>query len=112
MKMVTQSHAAPAQINGSGSRRPGNVTSTEALNDLEFRELLEELTLRINMDKSTVEPVPGLDVYRERPVPVAPLRASRAAPLPVRRRGVSTNLTAAIISLSMAAGTGWLYLSY
>lgn len=110
--MVIQAHAAPAKINGIGARRPANAGSVEALNDLEFRKLLEELTLRINADSASHEPVPGVDVYMDRRAPAQPLRAYKAEPLPERRRGISTNLTAAIISLAMAAGTGWLYLNY
>jgi len=108
--MAIQSHAAPARISNSGSQYPGMINSADALNDLEFQGLLEELTLRINADNAVLEPVPGLDVYMDRPARIVPPRVSRAAAAPERRRGISTNLTAAIISLAMAAGTGWLYL--
>ncbi len=108
--MVIQSQLAPSQITGTRSMRAGNAGGAESLSNLEFQKLLEELTLRINADNQAHEPVPGLDVFMDRPARSAPMRAYRAAPPPERPRGVSTNLTAAIISLAMAVGTGWLYL--
>lgn len=112
--MVIQSQPAPAQIIGPGVRHSGNAGSAESLSDLEFQKLLNELTMRINADNQAHEPVPGLDVFMDRPVQPPSMRAFRAPPPspPEPRRGVSTNLTAAIISLAMAAGTIWMYVSY
>ena len=110
--MRSHSEIVPANINGIGSMHPQNANRADSETVQELQELLEHFTVKYNTDKSgfepRLEPRQRLDLRADNSTQFSPRYAPHVPPVRERRRGISTNITAAIISLAMAAGIGWL----
>ena len=106
--MTIHSQLAEAHKNNIGSIHPEHVNSAETMTALELQELLEHFTNKLNTNASPYRPEPATHVRPDGVMPFAAQVVPPARPEPEHHQGVSTNVTATIISLAMAAGVGWL----
>jgi hypothetical protein len=106
--MRSHSEIVPANINGIGSMHPQNANRADSETVQELQELLEHFTVKYKTDNPAIQPKPRLDLRADGSTQYSPRYAPQVPPVRERRRGISTNITAAIISLAMAAGMGWL----
>lgn len=106
--MTIHSQLAEAHKNNIGSAHPNQANSAETMTALELQELLEHFTSKLNANASPYRPEPAMHIRPGGAMPFAAQVAPPARPQPEHHRGVSTNVTATIISLAMAAGVGWL----
>jgi hypothetical protein len=94
------------------------------VSDLEFLEFLDQLTMTINKADSVIgansassagvvmRATPDKEPYTAPALNDPQLFANRVAsprqPIPERRKGVSSNISATITALALVAGIGWL----
>ena len=123
--MTIRPETVLANLRGYGSKHPENVHSPAAVSDLEFLEFLDQLTMTINKADSVIgansassagvvmRSTPDKEPYTAPALNEPQLFAhSRVAPprqpIPERRKGVSSNISATITALALAAGISWL----
>jgi hypothetical protein len=122
--MAIRPETVLANLRGYGSEHPKSVQNTAAVRDLEFLEFLDQLTMTINKADSVIgtnsasssrvvmRSTPDNEPYTAPALNEPQLFANRVAsprqPLPERRKGVSSNISATITALALVAGIGWL----
>jgi len=122
--MTIRPEAVLANLRGHGSKHPQSVHNPAAVSDLEFLEFLDQLTMTINKADSVIgansassarvvmHPTPDKKPYTapalHKPLLFADRVASPRQPIPERRKGVSSNISASITALALVVGIGWL----